>query len=98
MNQRIFIIMILVLSINKSFAQTGQISGRVFNEINNESIPFADIIIEGSQIGTISDEDGNYLIDNLKPGTYNVIGSFWALKKLFYMKLLLSQLNQLFWT
>lgn len=93
MKQRIFMIMILVLSINKSFAQTGQISGRVFNEINNESIPFADVIIEGNQIGAISDENGNYIIDNLQAGTYNVIGSFLGFKKVILYEIIVNPIK-----
>ena len=93
MKQRIFMILILALSINTSFAQTGQISGRVFNEINNESIPFADVIIEGNQVGAISDENGNYIIDNLKPGTYNVIGSFLGFKKVILYEIIVNPIK-----
>ena len=57
-------------------AQTGSIKGRVYNEINNESIPFANIILEGTQIGATSDENGNYQLDEIQPGTYNLICSF----------------------
>ncbi|GAB1307472.1 TonB-dependent receptor [Urechidicola sp. KH5] len=64
-----------------SFAQKGAISGRVFNEINNAPIPFANIIIENTSLGTTSDSDGNYIIENLDPGTYNVYASFVGYKK-----------------
>lgn len=56
-----------------TFGQTGSIKGRIFNSINNEPIPFANVIIDSTQTGAISDIDGNYVISNLKPGLYNVV-------------------------
>ena len=61
-------------------AQTGSIKGRVYNDINNESIPFANIVLDSTQIGTTSDENGRYEIDNLKPGVYNLTCSFLGFK------------------
>ena len=48
--------------------ETGVIKGRVYDKQNNEPIPFANIIIFGTTIGTTSDFDGNYLFTGLKPG------------------------------
>lgn len=50
------------------FAQTGSIKGRVFNSKNNEPLPFTNIIISGTTIGSVSDFDGNFLFTGLKPG------------------------------
>ena len=63
-----------------AMAQTGSIKGRVYNDINNESIPFANIVLDSTQIGTTSDENGRYEIDNLKPGVYNLTCSFLGFK------------------
>jgi hypothetical protein len=57
-------------------AQTGIIKGRVFDEINNESIPFANVIIQGTTIGSPTDIDGYYVIEGLDPGVYNLQVSF----------------------
>jgi len=57
------------------FAQTGIIKGRVFDEINNEALPFANVVIEGTTIGTTTDIDGNYTLE-VEPGLYNVTASF----------------------
>lgn len=56
-------------------AQKGEIRGRVYDQINNEPLPFASVIIEGSQIGTTTDIDGNYSL-NVEPGLYNIQASF----------------------
>ena len=44
------------------FAQTGIIEGRVFDEINNEPIIGANVIIKTTTIGATTDIDGNYKI------------------------------------
>ena len=63
---------ILILSFLMPFSlfsqETGVIKGRVYDKQNNEPIPFANIIIFGTTIGTTSDFDGNYLFTGLKPG------------------------------
>lgn len=67
---------ILVLLPFFSFSQTGVIEGRVYDEINNEAIIGANIGIKDSTIGTSSDLDGNYRIEGLKPGLYNIEVSY----------------------
>ncbi len=61
--------------------QTSTIKGRVYNSINNEAVPFANIFIEGTSLGATSDIEGNYIISNLKPGTYSVVCSFIGFKR-----------------
>ncbi len=67
-----FFLFITLLQVSFSWAQSGVIKGRVYNQINNEAIPFANIIISNSTIGTTSDIDGNFRLDKLKPGNYNL--------------------------
>lgn len=55
-----------------SIAQTGIIKGRIYDAGNNESIPFANVIIQGTTEGTTSDIDGNYEMKDLKPELYNL--------------------------
>lgn len=71
---------IALITVSNVLAQTGSIKGRVFNEINNESIPFANIVLDSTQIGTTSDEEGRYEISNLTPGIYNLTCSFVGFK------------------
>jgi len=74
------LLIIAFITAGNLFAQTGSIQGRIYNEINNESIPFANIVLDSTQIGTTSDENGRYVIDNLKPGIYNLTCSFVGFK------------------
>jgi len=70
MKIKIVIIAVLIIKAAMSYSQTGQINGRVFNEINNEPLPFSNIFIEGTDIGATSDFDGNFIMAGLKPGIY----------------------------
>ena len=58
------------------FGQRAVITGTITNKINNEPIPFANIIVQGTGIGAVADEAGRYTIGNLKPGQYNLEVSF----------------------
>ncbi|WP_406844978.1 TonB-dependent siderophore receptor [Flavobacterium soyae] len=39
---------------------------------NNESTDNISVILKGTRLGTITDEQGNYKIKNIKPGTYTI--------------------------
>lgn len=71
-----YLFFILVTLSFEIFAQTGIIKGRISNEINNNSIVGAAILIENTNTGTTSDEDGNYVLKNLTPGNYTITVSF----------------------
>lgn len=47
---------------------TGAIEGKIVNKQNNEPIPFANIVIWGTNIGSTSDFDGNFLFAGIEPG------------------------------
>ncbi|MFN7116261.1 MAG: TonB-dependent receptor [Saprospiraceae bacterium] len=59
-----------------AFAQNGVIKGRVTNKINNEAILFANVLVEGTDKGTTTDENGFYEITGLMPGLYNVKATY----------------------
>ncbi|HON19228.1 MAG TPA: TonB-dependent receptor, partial [Salinivirgaceae bacterium] len=42
--------------------------GRVYNSETNEGVPFANIVVYGTNIGTISDFDGKFVFYGLQPG------------------------------
>ncbi len=55
---------------------TGKIAGRVTDNETGNALPGANIIVDGTQLGAISDQDGSYFIINVPPGTYTVQASF----------------------
>lgn len=46
----------------------GIIEGRIYNAQNNEPVPFANIVIWGTNVGAVSDMDGNFLFTGVTPG------------------------------
>lgn len=65
------IIIILLFQSGFLFSQTVKIYGTVSNSLNNEPIPFANVLIEGTNVGTVTDIDGNYEFSEIEPGQYN---------------------------
>ncbi|MCB9256187.1 MAG: TonB-dependent receptor [Chitinophagales bacterium] len=68
------------LSCNFIFAQTAKLEGKLVDAKNNEAIPFASVFIQNTTIGTTSDLDGYFVLENLEPGLYNVEASCLAFK------------------
>ena len=50
---------------------TGKIAGLVKDKDTGEALPGANVIIEGTNRGAAADADGNYIMINVPPGTYN---------------------------
>jgi len=57
-------------------AQTGSVSGKVKDARTGETLPGANILIEGTYTGSITDFDGNYKLESMKPGSYDIKVSF----------------------
>lgn len=65
-----------------TFGQTGEIRGKVTNKVNGEAVSFANVLIQGTQVGASCDEAGVYRITGLSPGQYNIEASYVGFKKL----------------
>ncbi len=64
-----FLIFLIVLTFHSvTFAQNGQVQGRVIDQTNNEPLPFANVIVKGTTIGATTDFEGRFLITGLNPG------------------------------
>lgn len=57
------------------FAQSGTIRGFVYDQ-DNEPIPFANVVIDGTKLGTVAADNGFFTINNVPAGDYRVIASF----------------------
>lgn len=69
----VFILFVISVSIVLAQSTTGKISGRVIDKETREPLIGANILLEGTTIGTTTDLEGNYLILNVPVGTYNLI-------------------------
>jgi len=51
---------------------TGKLAGKVVDKDTKEPLPFVNVIVLETNYGAATDLDGNYVILNIPPGTYNV--------------------------
>lgn len=70
-----YIIVFIFLS-GPVFAQNGILQGRVVDKVTNEPLAFANIVIEGTTTGSVSDLDGNFIFTGLQPGFVKLKASF----------------------
>ena len=71
---RILLLLFFSLFLTTSYSQS-KIIGKVIDEEFNETMPFANVLVKGTNIGVTTDFDGNYSI-NVQPGIYTLVFSF----------------------
>jgi len=70
---KVLLVMILItMGIILYSGTTGRLVGKIVDE-NKKPVPFANVILEGTQIGAQSGQNGEYIIINIPPGTYSVV-------------------------
>ena len=62
-------------------AQNASLKGRVYNQQNNEPLPFVNVVVSGTTIGAITDTDGKFQLDGIEPGFIRVEASFVGFKR-----------------
>jgi hypothetical protein len=75
MSRNFIFVFLFVLSSVSSLSQPGKIIGRVYNQSNNESLPFTNVIVVELGVGGVSDLDGNYRIEGIASGVYTIKAS-----------------------
>lgn len=58
------------MSCTSILSQSGTIKGHVHDRKENEGLAFANVWLEGTEKGTLTDIDGNFIIDSIIEGTY----------------------------
>jgi len=75
----LFTLCIVLASWSLALAQQGRLKGVIKDKDTGEPIPFANVVLEngGTQVGgASSDFDGNYDINPIPPGTYDLKATF----------------------
>jgi len=57
-------------------AQKAALKGRVTEALTNEPMPFVNVIVSGTSIGSVTDDNGNFQLNGLNPGFVRVQASF----------------------
>jgi hypothetical protein len=92
MKKFIFIIHLLFIGV-VIFAQNAQIKGKLTDASNNEPLGFANVIVEGTKTGAVTDLDGNFIITGLKPGYIRLTATYLGYKTLISSDILVSNNN-----
>ena len=71
----LWLLMLACGPVLSAFGQ-GKIAGRVTDQGNGEALIGVNILIDGTQQGTVTDVNGNYVILNVRPGTYTLVFSY----------------------
>lgn len=67
---------VIISSFTISFAQTGNLAGKVKDKATGEELPGVNIILKGTYYGAATDVNGNFRINNISTGSYTVEISF----------------------
>jgi len=88
----LIVLSIIVLCFQLTFAgTTGKIMGVITDSENKEAIPGSRVIIDGTTMGAnVSPVDGSYVILNVPPGTYILVGSCIGYNKLTVTNVLIQ--------
>ncbi|WP_324719865.1 TonB-dependent receptor [Salinimicrobium sp. HB62] len=68
---------LLTMAVHSQETETGTIAGKIADkEMRGAPLPFANVLIKGSDKGTTTNLEGLFQIDDLRPGSYFLILSF----------------------
>ena len=93
MKKELILLTIIILFTCSLKSQNGEIQGTITDITNNEPIPFANVVIAGTQIGTTSDFDGNFSITGIDPGYIKLQVSYVGYEPAFSADVLVSNNN-----
>jgi outer membrane receptor protein involved in Fe transport len=71
----LFLFFLLLLNLNLIAGITGKVAGKVIDAETGEPLIGINVLIEGTGLGAATNVDGNYVINNVEPGTYTLIFS-----------------------
>ncbi len=64
---------------------TGKIAGKITDKDTGDPIPGINVVLQGTSHGAATDIDGNYVINNIPPGNYNILISGVGYQKKSYI-------------
>lgn len=69
-------ILLSFTTISALFAQTGTVRGNVYDRATGEPVAFATVLIEGTTLGTNTDDLGFYSLSNIAAGDYRLVVTY----------------------
>lgn len=83
MNKRIFSGILLLFIAVAVMAQNYQIKGTVISKTTHEPLEFVNVLVVGLNIGASTDVNGNFTINSVPPGIYQLRASTIGYKTVF---------------
>ncbi|TYZ10464.1 SusC/RagA family TonB-linked outer membrane protein [Hymenobacter lutimineralis] len=71
----LFLLLFVCAGFTSALAQTGSVSGRIVDE-KNQGLPGVTVLISGTTLGTSTNSDGQYSIQNVPAGPQTIVASF----------------------
>ncbi len=81
MNKKYFFILIFLLSSLLSYAQLGGLKGFVVDAENGQSVPYATLVLKGTQRGVATNENGYFFFQKLPRGPVSIVIRFIGYKE-----------------
>jgi outer membrane receptor for ferrienterochelin and colicin len=70
------VLLFFICAFTNLFAQPNTIKGRIEDAETGEGLIGASVLIEGTTKGTLADLEGNFVLQDIKNGTYNLVISY----------------------
>jgi len=61
-----------LINTSLNYAANGTVKGKVQDAQSKEELPYTNVFLVGTSLGTAADMDGNYIIRNVAPGSYTL--------------------------
>jgi hypothetical protein len=90
---KIFFTLLLLTSSIFLAAQNGVVKGKIVDATTNEPLPFVNVVVFGSTLGSVTDLDGNFQLFGLKPGFIRLTTSFVGYKDAVSQDIEISNAN-----
>ena len=75
-----FVVLLFVIPVF-SLAQRASLRGKVVDATNNDPLPFVNVLVSGTGTGTVTDEEGNFVFNDLPPGFIRIEATFVGYRK-----------------
>ncbi|MDX8553497.1 TonB-dependent receptor [Tenacibaculum sp. 1B UA] len=91
--KKVLIFLVLLQSFAVVSQNSGEISGKVIDSKTREVLPFVNILVYGTEIGTVSNENGEFVLNNVPLGYNKIQASFVGYKTLISDEYLVTKDN-----
>ena len=96
MKKNIKLLFFILFSLKALFASSGKISGKITNLKTNTSMIGVNVLVKELGVGTVSDEQGEYIIVNIKPGRYTIEVTYIGFSKVVLKDVVVNQNRTLY--